>query len=225
MTNNISKETIMRLPNYLGYLRRIKEEGGAEYISSSTVAAHFKLTPIVVKKDLSRVSANPGLPGVGFELSALIADIEKFLGYNNVKDAVIVGAGRLGSALLGFEGFSEYGINILAGIDNDEKLIGTYIDGKPVLCKDKALRLISRMNIHIGILTVPRSAAQTMCDYLVSAGIRAIWNFSSVELKVPQGVVVMNENIASTLALLSVKLQKMFDEKEEITLEYRREKI
>ncbi len=119
-----------------------------------------------------------------------------------------MGVGNLGSALLGYQGFREYGLNIVAAFDvDDEKKVGTEVSGKKVLHAGKNCpKLIRRMSIKIGILTVPASSAQQQADAMVKAGIHAIWNFSPVKINVPPGIIVQHENLASSLVVLSKKL-------------------
>ena len=136
----------------------------------------------------------------------MLCNIEDFLGWNNTNDAYLVGVGNLGSALLGYLGFKEYGIHIIAAFDSDETKAGTEIHGKKVFHVGKLPEMIRRMGIKIGILTVPAHCAQELTDLLVEAGIHAIWNFSPVKIMVPQGIIVQHENLASSLVVLSKKL-------------------
>jgi redox-sensing transcriptional repressor len=136
----------------------------------------------------------------------LIGIIEDFLGWNNTTDAYVVGVGNLGAALLGYGGFNECGLNIVAGFDVNEQKIDREIGGKKILNISKLPDMIKRMGIKIGILTVPASAAQEIADIMIKAGIHAIWNFSPVKIAVPSDVIVQHENLASTLGVLSKKL-------------------
>jgi AT-rich DNA-binding protein len=203
----IMKSTLSRLPLYYCYLKdRVKE--GNLYISSAIIAESLKLNPVLVRKDLASVSTCAGKPRMGFEITALIHDLEVFLGYNNVDEAVLVGVGGLGRTLLSYEGFQNYGLNIVAGFDINEDLIGIKINGKPVLPMDKLPEMIRRMKINIGIITVPKALAQEVCDELLSCGIKAIWNFAPAHIDVPEGVLIKNENLAASLAVLSKELFK-----------------
>ncbi|HEY8389747.1 MAG TPA: redox-sensing transcriptional repressor Rex [Clostridia bacterium] len=199
---------VQRLPSYLNYLKN-KQKEGVEYISTVTMANDLNLAAITVKKDLQQVSSTEGKPNVGFCVARLIKDIESFLGFDNTKDAVLVGAGSLGSVLLSYNGFQKYGLNIVAAFDIDPEKIDTEIHGKRVFDLNRMTGLVKRMAIHIGIITVPKDCAQSICDMMVEAGIRAIWNFAPVSLTVPNDVVVLNEDLASSLAVLSKKLKEM----------------
>ncbi|HOQ36565.1 MAG TPA: redox-sensing transcriptional repressor Rex [Acetivibrio sp.] len=208
---SISKQTLMRLPSYLSYLKSLPE-GDNEYVSATTVAMALGLNDVQVRKDLACVSKK-GRPKLGYVTEELIKDIESFLGYDDLNDAIIVGAGRLGGALMSYDGFKEYGLNIVAAFDVDESKVGTEICGKKVLPMDKMAELCERMKIRIGIITVPAHAAQMVCDMLVKSGIYAIWNFAPTHLKVPDNILVQQENMAASLAVLSVHLAEAIKKK------------
>ena len=126
---------------------------------------------------------------------------------------VIVGAGKLGQALLAYRGFPQYGLNILAGFDDDPALSGKEIAGKKILPMEKLPDLCHRVGVHIGIITVPGEHAQRVCDQLIESGIQAVWNFANAHLQVPEGILVQNENMAVSLALLSNHLKERFSTK------------
>ncbi len=192
----ISVSSLQRLPKYLRVLKKL-QENDVEYVSSTYIANELKLNSIQVRKDLAYVSSNDGKARIGFKVSELIDDIENFLDLNNIKDAIVVGAGSLGHALMNYKGF-ENNINIIMAFDNDHRKC----DNKKVFHIDKLENLIKRMNIHIAIMTLPKENAQEVCDRLVKSGIRGIWNFSPVTLKVPDTVKVRNEDLSSSLAVL-----------------------
>ncbi len=201
---SISTQTLHRIPLYLNYLRSLPKDG-AENISATAIAEALGLNDVQVRKDLAQVSSG-GRPKIGYITKRLIADIEEFMGYNDTRSAIVAGAGNLGRALFSYGGFSEYGLELVAAFDVDEALIGTSIAGKPVLSFDKMKDLCQRMNIRIGIITVPSEAAQQVCDQMVESGILAIWNFAPVHLSVSEDVLVRYENIACSLAVLAKRL-------------------
>jgi redox-sensing transcriptional repressor len=201
----IPEPTLRRLPIYYQYLKKIQSIKKSEYISCTQIGNELNILPIQVRKDLEITEAS-GKPKLGYGVKELLCTIEDFLGWNNSNDAYLVGAGNLGSALLGYLGFKEYGINIIAAFDSDETKAGTEIHGKKVFHVGKLPEMIRRMGIKIGILTVPAHCAQELTDLLVEAGIHAIWNFSPVKVMVPQGIIVQHENLASSLVVLSKKL-------------------
>ena len=206
MKKQISKRTLYRLPIYLSLLQE-KAKEGVEYISATTIANLLDLNHVQVRKDLSCASS-AGRPKVGYETTVLIADLQEFLDYNNTKNAVIVGAGDLGKALLGYNGFTSYGLNVVAAFDSDENLCGTYVKGKPIYHINQMEDVMNKLDIHIGIITTPAKFAQTTCDNLVKFGAKGIWNFAPTSLTVPKGIIVQNENMATSLAVLSNKLNE-----------------
>jgi redox-sensing transcriptional repressor rex 1 len=189
---------------YLSYIKGLPEDA-PKNISATTIAEALQLNDVQVRKDLASVSSS-GKPKVGYNVKDLIAELEAFLGYNDIDNAVIVGAGSLGKALLNYSGFKAYGLNIIAAFDLCEE--PTEFQGKTVFPIAQLESFCRKVNIHIGIITVPASSAQEICDLLVNSGIRAIWNFAPVHLVVPDGILVQNENMASSLALLSNHLRE-----------------
>lgn len=209
VNRSISKQTLLRLPLYLNYMKQLGENT-PEHISATTIAEALRLNHVVVRKDLAAVSS-AGKPKVGYNTEALIAELEEFLGYNDVDDAIIVGAGKLGKALLTYGGFKDCGMNIVAAFDIDEEVCEEDYGGKRILTMDKLMDLCERMRVRIGIIAVPAENAQAICNLLIESGILAIWNFAPVHLDVPEGILVHNENLAASLALLSKQLKEKFD--------------
>lgn len=201
-----SKNQIRRFPIYLSYLRE-KQLEGVKYISSPQIAASLNLSEEQVRKDLNLVSSNSGKPKVGRDIKLLIFDIEEFLGYRDSRKAVLVGAGHLGRALMAHEGFVSYGLDIVCAFDNDINKTDCIFNGKNIYSISKLEEKCKELNVHIGIITVPQKYAQEVCNRLVSVGIRGIWNFTSAVLEVSDDVIVQNENMASSLAILSNKLK------------------
>jgi len=204
--------SIRRLPTYLQELKAFHREG-LKVVSTTQLAKRLQLESIVVRKDLEITGAS-GSPGVGYQIEQLIEDIETFLGWNNASDIFLVGAGALGTALLGYKGFTDYGLNIVAAFDADPAKIGRMIHDKPVFGIDHFANLVERMKIHMAILCVPLEFAQPTAEMMVSAGIRAIWNFTGETLKLPDSVVVQRVNLAGELAVLSVHLAEKLKEEE-----------
>ena len=201
---SVSKQTLQRLPQYLNFLRSMPRTGAAN-ISATAIAEALGLGDVQVRKDLALVSSG-GRPKVGYDADSLIADLERFLGFGDTTNAVIVGAGALGRALLGYGGFAAYGIEILAAFDCDTALCGENIHGKPVFPMEKLAEFCRQMQVRIGIITVLAGEAQGVCDALVKSGVRGVWNFAPTMLSVPDSVLVQNEDIAVSLAVLSKRL-------------------
>ena len=199
----ISKSVLKRLPGYLAYLKGLPE-GGSSYISATALANALGMGEVQVRKDLAQVS-DGGRPKLGYLKVALIDDIEQFLGYDNTTDAVIIGAGKLGQALLGYGGFEAYGLNILAAFDvapSEET-----VSGKPILPMSQLDGFCRTHKVLMGIITVPAEHAQSVCDQLIACGIKAIWTFAPAHLDVPANILVQHENMATSLAVLSMHLQ------------------
>lgn len=206
----VSKSVLKRLPIYLAYLKGLPKDSAA-YISATSLANALGMGEVQVRKDLAMVS-DGGRPKLGYLRESLMDDISQFLGYDNTTDAILVGAGKLGQALLGYNGFEAYGLNILAAFDVAPTTDRTE-DGKPILPMEE-LEDFCRVNkVLMGIITVPASCAQEVCDKLISCGIKAIWTFAPVHLDVPANILVQNENMATSLAVLSMHLQAQIKEK------------
>lgn len=212
-TKSISKATLVRLPGYLRFLKT-SNLGGEDYISSTTIAEGLNLNPIQVRKDLSQVSVSDGRPKLGFKVSELISDMENFLGYNNTKEAVLVGVGLLGKTLLSYNGFSKYALEIVAAFDVNPELVGKTINGKQIFPMSELAHIVRRMNIKMGIITVPKICAQEVCDLLVDAGVRGIWDFAPVHLDVPDYVAIKYEDLATSFLVLSNQLSKKLSEEQ-----------
>ncbi len=198
--NGISKATVARLPAYLRYLKGARAKG-VEYVSSAVMASDMGYSAVGVRKDLEGVSSKRGKPRFGFEIAALIADIEKFLGYKQTEDVIIVGAGALGRAILSYDGFEKYGIRVVAAFDRSPTAIGA-VRGKPVYPMERLRETVERHKVKAGILAVPRASAQGACDEMIGAGITQILSFAAEHLRVPTGVEVRYEDLAASLAAL-----------------------
>ena len=206
----ISKAVLKRLPGYLSYLKSI-QDSPTPYISATALANALGMGEVQVRKDLAMVS-DGGRPKIGYVRESLIEDIEQFLGYDNTTDAVIVGAGKLGLALMGYKGFEEYGLNILAAFDRNPKLDMTD-DGQPVYNITELKKFCRNNKVLMGIIAVPGEAAQEVCDLLIDSGIKAIWSFAPAHLEVPRNILVQYENMATSLAVLSMHLQNHIKDK------------
>jgi redox-sensing transcriptional repressor len=197
---------VRRLPSYLRFLYTLKARQ-REVVSCTHISDELGLTSIQVRKDLA-FTGIVGRPKIGYLVSDLIDSIERFLGWKNTKDAFVIGAGSMGSALLGYEGFREYGLNLVAAFDNNPDKIGTKIHDKEVFPLDKLYDLANRMHVMIGVLTVPAKAAQDTANLMVLSGMRAIWNYTPVKLEVPSNVTVEDVRLSASLAVLSSQLEE-----------------
>jgi redox-sensing transcriptional repressor len=197
--------SVRRLPSYLHIIRQIQREGD-EYISGTLIAQELNLEPIQVRKDLA-ITGIAGKPKKGYPTGALIGAIEAFLGWDVPQEAILVGAGNLGTALLGYQEFQRHGLKIVAAFDKAPEKTGTSVHGVPVLPMDTLDARIRNSGIRIAILTVPSPFAQETADILIKAGVQGIWNFTKVKLKVPGHVAVQKEDLSSGYAMLCVMMR------------------
>ena len=198
---SLSKATLGRLPEYLNFLRTLDKKK-TPYISATAIAKALSRGEVQVRKDLNSLSG-AGRPKVGYETASLIKCLTEHLGTEAMTPAILVGAGKLGRALLNYDGFMDFGVEIVAAFDCNEF---TYTIGsaqKTVLPIDKMEAFCKERGVKIGIITVGVGSAQPVCDKLVGCGIRAIWNFASCRLDVPEDVIVKHENLALSLAHLN----------------------
>lgn len=201
---SISRVILKRLPIYLSYLKSLPNDA-ASYISATTIANVLQMGEVQVRKDLAAV-CDIGKPKVGYKVMDLINELETFLGFKDMNDVIIVGAGKLGRALLNYAGFSECGLTIIAAFDVDDTVIEYKNSTKPIYHISKLSDLCQRMGIHMGIIAVPAESAQSVCDYMIQCGIKAIMNFTPSPLIVPSNIITQHVNIAASLALLSRQL-------------------
>ena len=202
----ISKATLGRLPSYLEFLRNLPPDK-VPYISATAIAKHLGLGEVQVRKDLAAVSGAVK-PKLGYVTAELVKKLEDFLGCNQLTSAVLVGAGKLGRALLQYDEFEKYGVKISAAFDSNERAIslGTKTE---ILPMNQFEYFCKTQNIKLGIITVGEGSAQAVCDQMVKSGITAIWNFAPCKLKAPSGVLLQNENLALSLAHLNNQLCKL----------------
>jgi redox-sensing transcriptional repressor len=201
----VPEPTLRRLPGYLYYLEQIKAQG-IENISAPTIGKELNSDPTQVVKDLAYTGIK-GRPRVGYNTYELIHALEEYIGYNRVYEAFLMGAGNLGSALLAYNLQTAMGLKIIAAFDVDKKKIGQTVSSIPVLEYNKLFSLSDRLKVKIAILTTPDSAAQDVAEDLVSCGVKAIWNFTSVNLTLPQEILIQNTSISSYAAVLLRRLK------------------
>jgi redox-sensing transcriptional repressor len=200
----ISEPTLRRLPGYYRYFREL-QTSGALLVSCAMVGRDLSIDPTLVRKDLESIAA-VGRRRVGFVLSDLVRGIENSLGYNGLNRAFLMGAGNLGTALLGYKKFREYGLQIVAVFDAAPSRVGERLHDLEVQPLERLPELAREWNAQIGIVTVPVAHAQQAVNLLVANGIRAIWNFAPVRVQVPPDVIVQSEDLYRSLATLSYKL-------------------
>lgn len=193
METKISEKVINRLTLYHCILTDYLASN-QEFISSKQIAQLLNIDDSQVRKDISMLN-NSGKGRVGYIVKELKMSIEKTLGFKKTKNAFIIGAGNLGTALANYDNFTNYGLNIVALFDNDTRKIGKTVNNKLILDIAKLDNLTKKTGVDIAILTVPRQYAQSIADRLVKANVKYIWNFTPSVLSVPEGVQVWNENL------------------------------
>ena len=199
----IPKPTLGRIPVYIQYLKDLPDDGTTT-ISATKIARGLSLGEVQVRKDLALISGQ-GKPKIGYERIKLMHDLEYHLGYENLTNAVLVGAGKIGRALLDYDGFEEFGIRILAGFDCNDKVI-SISNNKTVLPIKEIEEYCAAHSVRIGIITVGQGSAQEVCDRLVGCGIKAIWNFTPFRIRVPEDIVVQNTSLYAHLAVMFNRL-------------------
>ena len=203
---SIPKATLGRIPIYLRYLETLPEDS-AQNISATKIARGVLLGEVQVRKDLALISGR-GKPRIGYERDKLTCDLENCLGSESLTNAVLIGAGKIGRALLDYDGFEEFGVKILAGFDCNETVL-QISKNKSVLPIKDLESYCAGHNVKIGIITVGQGSAQEVCDKLIACGIRAIWNFAPCTLSVPSFVLLKQENLALSLAHLNSQIKNI----------------
>lgn len=204
-SSEVSRATLGRIPVYLKYLKGLPPE--VENISATAIAKALGLGEVQVRKDLGAISG-AGKPRIGYQAAELAKSLAHFLEAKS-GGAIIIGAGKLGRALLDYGGFSEYGLEILAAFDLAVTAPGQSDSGKSILPMQALESFCQMQKVQIGIIAVPVSSAQTVCDRLAENHIRAIWSFAPCQLAVPPDTVVQYENMALSLAHLHAQIQSV----------------
>lgn len=201
----VSVQTIQRLPRYYQYISYLRKQG-TRYVSSLKLSQQTYVEATQVRKDLTSIG-HTGKPKVGYDITHLMNTIEDFLGLREVEDAVLIGVGHLGTAIVQYSGFANYGLRIRAVFDADPVKIGTHIQGRVIQDVVNAPQYIKEHRIPIGILTLPAPGAQEVTDILIKSGIKAIWNFAPINIHVPSNVIIKHENLAFGLAIMKHRLK------------------
>lgn len=204
MACGLTRATLGRLPTYLAHVRELREQG-VPNTSATAIARALGLGEVQVRKDLSAISG-AGKPKTGYQVEELIAAMEDRLGYRKKRSAILLGAGKLGQALLDYDGFDAYGVHLLAAFDSDPAKLGVTDSGKPIYPLSELDDFVREHPALIGILTVPQGAAQEALDRLAQSGVKAVWSFAARPLRIPEGVWYQQENLALSLACLNGQL-------------------
>lgn len=195
-----------RLPIYLRILSE-RFEAGVTNISSEELAEFAGLNAAKVRKDLSYLGSY-GTRGVGYDVEFLVYQIRRELGLTHDWPVVIVGAGNLGQALAGYNGFGDRGFPVGGIVDVDDAKVGSVVGGVRVRHIDELAQVVQARNISIGVIATPGAAAQQAADALVAAGVTSLLNFAPCVIGVPHGVSVRKVDLAVELQILSYYEQR-----------------
>ena len=212
---NISRDyppepTLHRLPWYLAYVSMLRHRN-VEYVSSTSIARELNVDASQIAKDLSVLDIK-GKTRIGYEVVALENALRNFMGFATGHNAVILGAGSLGSALMADTGLERFGLNIVAGFDISSEMINREIKGIPVYHIDSLADMQTRLKAEIAIITVPVEQAQIVADLAMEAGIPALWNFTPSRVLTAPGTVIQNTSIYSHLAVMYNRLSLLRNE-------------
>ena len=207
----VPEPTLRRLPWYLSVCRLLKQQG-EQYVSSTRLSKETNIVASQIAKDLSCVNI-VGRTRVGYEIDNLLSVLEDFLGFTRVHKAFIFGAGRLGSALLNDKGLRQFGLEVVAAFDTNPRVVGNNVAGIPVFHINELEAKMKRYDVRIGILTVSIDRAQEVADKIVVWGIKAIWNFTPLRIRVPDDIVVQNTSLYAHLSLMFNRLEGLSSEK------------
>ena len=205
--SKVSLKQIERYPIYLNVLLSLRNSG-INKVNSRQLADALGVSEEQVRKDLQVVSPNSSKPGCARDVNLLIKYLKDFLGYNTINKAVLVGVGHLGSALLSFKGFDDYGLDIIAGFDIDPSLTGGTVNDKPIYSIFNLDNKIKELGVDVAIVATPKEVTQEIVNKLINSGIKAIWNFVPIHLVVPENIIVENMDLARSLAVFFHKINK-----------------
>ena len=207
--DKVPEPTLRRLPWYLSNIKLMKEKG-EQYVSSTQISKEINIDASQIAKDLSYVNIS-GRTRVGYNIDALIEVLESFLGFTNMHKAFLFGVGSLGAALLRDSGLHHFGLEIVAAFDVNPELVGKDLNGIPIFHSDDFEAKMKEYDVNIGVLTVPINIAQEITDKMVDGGIKAVWNFTPLRIRVPENIVVQNTSLYAHLAVMFNRLN--FNEK------------
>ena len=206
----LPEPTIRRLPWYLSYVRML-DHLHVEYVSSTQISKELNVQSSQIAKDLSFLNIR-GKTRIGYEVRSLLVELENFLGFNRQHDAVVIGTGSLGTALMQDHGLEHYGLNIVAGFDVRNEVIGKNLGGLPVFDINELASWQCEHHVSIAILTVPVERAQETADLAIASGVTALWNFTPYRIKVPEDVVIANTSIYAHLAIIYNRMQNTYSD-------------
>ncbi|MEN8907318.1 MAG: redox-sensing transcriptional repressor Rex [Clostridiales bacterium] len=204
----ISIAVIKRLPRYYRYLYDLLKMD-IKRISSKELSERMGITASQIRQDLNCFGGF-GQQGYGYNVELLYKEIGNILGLGNDYKAIIIGAGNMGQALANYSNFEKRGFKLVGIFDNDKNLIGTEINGLEVKDADILDDFVLENKINIAILCVPYSQTSILAERIVALGVKGLWNFSPMDLKLKQDVVIENVHLSDSLMVLGYKLNEKF---------------
>ncbi|MFA5384673.1 MAG: redox-sensing transcriptional repressor Rex [Eubacteriales bacterium] len=202
----IPEATVTRLSLYSRFLENLNQKG-IEFVSSGEIADELSINPSQVRKDLAYFG-DFGTRGVGYKVKDLLSCTLKILGLEQKWPLILVGAGVLGYAVCGYQGFNRRGFSIAAVFDNNPAKIGKMVGRIEILPIGKMPEIIKNQHVRIGIITVPADAAQEVVNRMVENGLEGVLNYTPVNLVIPDGVEVINIDLSVGLESLAFKLSQ-----------------
>ncbi len=197
---------IKRLPKYLNYLLDLMDRGIVR-TSSQELSALTGFTASQIRQDFNNFGGF-GQQGYGYNVEELYSEIRKILGLDASYNMIVVGAGNMGHAITNYIGFEKMGFCIIGLFDVNPKLIGTEVRGVKIQDMSSIKDFLSEHEVDIAVVTLPKAVAPKIADHLVKLGVRAIWNFSPVDLKLSEDVVVENVHLSESLMTLAYKVKR-----------------
>ncbi|WP_461614270.1 redox-sensing transcriptional repressor Rex [Clostridium sp. Marseille-QA1073] len=207
---NISMAVIKRMPKYYRYLKELANND-VDRISSKELSEKIGFTASQIRQDLN-CFGDFGQQGYGYNVKELLSQIGLILGLDKQYNTIIVGAGNIGQAIANYTYFQKMSFDLKAIFDINPKLIGLKIRDVAIEDIDDLQSYIKEHEIDIAIICVPKDRAQGVCDIITTSGIKGIWNFAPIDLKVPDDVIVENVHLSESLMTLSYLLNEHNEE-------------
>lgn len=199
--------TLRRLPWYLAYVSMLRARN-VEYVSSTAIAKEINVEASQIAKDLSFLNIR-GKTRIGYAVAALERVLRSYLGFTREHNAVMIGVGSLGRALITDSGLTRYGLDIVAGFDVNPEVVGTTIGDVPVFDISELPKMRTSFGADIAIIAVPVDSAQDAADLAIAAGAKALWNFTPFRIRTAEGIVVQNTSIYAHLAVMYNRLNSL----------------
>ncbi|WP_024832262.1 redox-sensing transcriptional repressor Rex [Ruminiclostridium josui] len=208
-SKKISMAVIKRLPRYHRYLNYLLELG-IKRVSSKELSSRMGITASQIRQDLNCFGGF-GQQGYGYNVESLYNEIGNILGINKTFYCIIIGAGNMGQALSNYENFMKRGFKVIGIFDVNPEVIGKKLKNLEVMSLDLLEEFILHNPVDIAMLCVPYKETATVADRVARLGVKGLWNFSPMDLKIPYDVIVENVHLSDSLMVLGYKLNDKFE--------------